>query len=296
MKEKNLDKRKQERNFNGLKDKIIFCLESKLVEFFNIYQLQIKKKVNMKTNFKELLEAGVHFGHLKKKWNPKMSPYVFMEKNKIHIIDLNKTISKLEEACRSLKQIAKSGKKILFVATKKQAKSIVAESAKSLNMPYITERWPGGLLTNFSTIRKSIKKMNSIDAMKEDGTFDTLSKREKLQIERTREKLELNFGSIENMNRIPEAIFVVDINKEHIAVAEANKLGMRSYAMVDTNTNPKLVNFPIPANDDSTKSISKIMQIISESVAEGLSERSKTIEEKAKIKQEKAKEILNKDK
>jgi len=249
----------------------------------------------MKTNFKELLEAGVHFGHLKKKWNPKMSPYVFMEKNKIHIIDLNKTISKLEEACRSLKQIAKSGKKILFVATKKQAKSIVAESAKSLNMPYITERWPGGLLTNFSTIRKSIKKMNSIDTMKEDGTFDTLSKREKLQIERTREKLELNFGSIENMNRIPEAIFVVDINKEHIAIAEANKLGMRSYAMVDTNTNPKLVNFPIPANDDSTKSISKIMQIISEAIAEGLSERSKTIEENAKIKQEKAKEILNKD-
>tara|TARA_B100001115_G_scaffold174895_1_gene160378 strand:- start:137 stop:889 length:753 start_codon:yes stop_codon:yes gene_type:complete len=249
----------------------------------------------MKTNFKELLEAGVHFGHLKKKWNPKMSPYVFMEKNKIHIIDLNKTISKLDEACRSLKQIAKSGKKILFVATKKQAKTIVAESAKSLNMPYITERWPGGLLTNFSTIRKSIKKMNSIDTMKEDGTFDTLSKREKLQIERTREKLELNFGSIENMNRIPEAIFVVDINKEHIAVAEANKLGMRSYAMVDTNTNPKLVNFPIPANDDSTKSISKIMQIISEAIAEGLSERSKTIEENAKIKQEKAKEILNKD-
>ena len=249
----------------------------------------------MKTNFKELLEAGVHFGHLKKKWNPKMSPYVFMEKNKIHIIDLNKTISKLDEACRSLKQIAKSGKKILFVATKKQAKSIVAESAKSLNMPYITERWPGGLLTNFSTIRKSIKKMNSIDTMKEDGTFDTLSKREKLQIERTREKLELNFGSIENMNRIPEAIFVVDINKEHIAIAEANKLGMRSYAMVDTNTNPKLVDFPIPANDDSTKSISKIMQIISEAIAEGLSERSKTIEENAKIKQEKAKEILNKD-
>ena len=249
----------------------------------------------MKTNFKELLEAGVHFGHLKKKWNPKMAPYVFMEKNKIHIIDLNKTISKLEEACRSLKQIAKSGKKILFVATKKQAKSIVADSAKSLNMPYITERWPGGLLTNFSTIRKSIKKMNSIDNMKQDGTFDTLSKREKLQIERTREKLELNFGSIENMNRIPEAIFVVDINKEHIAVAEANKLGMRSYAMVDTNTNPKLINFPIPANDDSTKSISKIMEIISNAVAEGLSERSKTIEENAKIKQEKAKEILNKD-
>ncbi len=245
----------------------------------------------MKANFKELLEAGVHFGHLKKKWNPKMSPYVFMEKNKIHIIDLNKTIFKLEEACRSLKQIAKSGKKILFVATKKQAKSIVAESAKSLNMPYITERWPGGLLTNFSTIRKSVKKMISIDNMKADGTFDTLSKREKLQIDRTRQKLELNFGSIENMNRIPEAIFVVDINKEHIAVAEANKLGMRSYALVDTNTNPKLVNFPIPANDDSTKSIAKIVEIVTKAVSEGLNERSKSIEEKAKIKQEKAKEI-----
>ncbi len=250
----------------------------------------------MKANFKELLEAGVHFGHLKKKWNPKMSPYVFMEKNKIHIIDLNKTIFKLEEACRSLKQIAKSGKKILFVATKKQAKSIVAESAKALNMPYITERWPGGLLTNFSTIRKSVKKMISIDNMKADGTFDTLSKREKLQIDRTRQKLELNFGSIENMNRIPEAIFVVDINKEHIAVAEANKLGMRSFALVDTNTNPKLVNFPIPANDDSTKSIAKIVEIVTKAVSEGLSERSKSIEEKAKIKQEKAKEILKKDK
>ena len=249
----------------------------------------------MKTNFNELLQSGVHFGHLKKKWNPKMAPYVFMEKNKIHIIDLNKTIAKLEEASRALKQIAKSGKKILFVATKKQAKSIVAEKAKSLNMPYITERWPGGLLTNFATIRKSVKKMNSIDNMKSDGTFDTLSKREKLQIERTRQKLELNFGSIENMNRIPEAIFVVDINKEHIAVAEANKLGMRSFAMVDTNTNPKLVNFPIPANDDSTKSISKIMEIVSNAVSEGLSERSKNIEEKVKIKQEKAKEILKKE-
>ena len=249
----------------------------------------------MKTNFKELLEAGVHFGHLKKKWNPNMSPYVFMERNKIHIIDLNKTISKLEEACRALKQIAKSGKKILFVATKKQAKSIVSELSQSVNMPYITERWPGGLLTNFSTIRKSVKKMNSIDSMKEDGSFDTLSKREKLQINRTREKLETNFGSIENMNRIPEAIFVVDINKEHIAVAEANKLGMRSFAMVDTNTNPKLVNFPIPSNDDSTKSISKIMEIVTASVAEGLSERSKYMEEKVKIKQEKAKEILKKD-
>ena len=189
-----------------------------------------------RTNFKELLEAGVHFGHLKKKYNPAMSPYVFMEKNGIHIIDLNKTVAMIESAAAALKQIAKSGKKILFVATKKQAKNIVAETAKELNMPYITERWPGGLLTNFATIRKSIKKMDSIDKMKVDGTFDTLSKRERLQISRTREKLELNFGSIVKMNRMPEAIFVVDINKEHIAVKESQKLGIRSFAITDTNT------------------------------------------------------------
>ena len=249
-----------------------------------------------KIEIKPLLEAGVHFGHLTRKWNPNMAPYIFMEKNGIHILNLYKTASKLEECSEALKKIASSGRKILFVATKKQAKDIVAKSASEVNMPYITERWPGGLLTNFSTIRKSVKKMISIDNMKADGTFDTLSKREKLQIDRTRQKLELNFGSIENMNRIPEAIFVVDINKEHIAVAEANKLGMRSFALVDTNTNPKLVNFPIPANDDSTKSIAKIVEIVTKAVSEGLSERSKSIEEKAKIKQEKAKEILKKDK
>ena len=198
-----------------------------------------------RTNFKELLEAGVHFGHLKKKYNPAMSPYVFMEKNGIHIIDLNKTVAMIESAAAALKQIAKSGKKILFVATKKQAKNIVAETAKELNMPYITERWPGGLLTNFATIRKSIKKMDSIDKMKVDGTFDTLSKRERLQISRTREKLELNFGSIVKMNRMPEAIFVVDINKEHIAVKESQKLGIRSFAITDTNTNPSFVHLSL---------------------------------------------------
>ncbi len=243
-------------------------------------------------NFKELLDAGVHFGHLKKKWNPAMSPYVFMEKNGIHIIDLNKTVSLLEESSAALKQIAKSGKKILFVATKKQAKGIVSETAKKLNMPYITERWPGGLLTNFSTIRKSVKKMDSIDKMKSDGTFDTLSKRERLQISRTRDKLELNFGSIVNMNRMPEAIFIVDINKEHIAVSEANKLGIRTFAMVDTNTNPNLVNFPIPSNDDATKSIESIMGVIETAVLEGLNERGKEIEKKAIEKQKKAQKIV----
>ena len=192
-----------------------------------------------KKNFKDLLESGGHFGHLKKKYNPAMAPYIFMELSGIHIIDLNKTIAMLDDASAALKQIAKSGKKILFVATKKQAKGILAETAKSLNMPYITERWPGGLLTNFSTIRKSIKKMQSIDKMMEDGTVDTLSKRERLQISRQRSKLELNFGSIVKMTRMPEAIFIVDTNKEHIAVAEAKKLGIRSFAMNDTNTNPK---------------------------------------------------------
>ena len=213
-----------------------------------------------RTNFKELLESGVHFGHLKKKYNPAMAPYVFMERNGIHIIDLNKTVAMIEDAAAALKQIAKSGKKFLFVATKKQAKSIVSETALSLNMPYITERWPGGLLTNFSTIRKSIKKMQTIDKMKEDGTFATLSKRERLQIDRQRAKLELNLGSIVKMNRMPEAIFVVDINKERIAVSEANHLGIRSFAMTDTNTNPKLIDFPIPSNDDASKSIVSFCQ------------------------------------
>ena len=246
-----------------------------------------------RTNFKELLEAGVHFGHLKKKWNPGMAPYVFMERNGIHIIDLNKTVSMLDQAAAAMKQIARSGKNILFVATKKQAKSIVSEYAKSINMPYITERWPGGLLTNFSTIRKSIKKMDSIDKMGEDGTLATLSKRERLQISRTREKLEKNLGSISKMNRMPSAIFIVDIIKEHIAVSEAAKLGIPTFAMVDTNSNPNNVSFPIPSNDDSSKSIRKILEVVTEAVKEGLSDREHANTEKAK---EKAKEKAEQEK
>ena len=244
-----------------------------------------------RTNFKELLQAGVHFGHLKKKYNPAMAPYVFMEQNGIHIIDLNKTVAMLDEAAAAMKQIAKSGKKILFVATKKQAKSIVAEAAKKLDMPYITERWPGGLLTNFSTIRKSIKKMDGIDKMKIDGTFDTLSKRERLQIDRTREKLEINLGSIVKMNRMPAAIFIIDINKEHIALKESAKLGIRSFALTDTNTNPSLVNFPIPGNDDASKSITHIVEVVTKAISEGLSERSEEQDKKALEKQKKAKKI-----
>ena len=237
-----------------------------------------------RTNFKDLLEAGVHFGHLKKKWNPGMAPYVFMERNGIHIIDLNKTVSMLDEAAAAMKQIVKSGRNILFVATKKQAKNIVAEYAASVNMPYITERWPGGLLTNFSTIRKSIKKMETIDKMGTDGTLDTLSKRERLQISRTREKLERNLGSISKMNRMPSAIFIVDINKEHIAVSESAKLGIPTIAMVDTNSDPNLISYPIPSNDDSSKSIRKILQTVTQAVKEGLSDRDQLIAEKAKNK------------
>ena len=239
-----------------------------------------------RTNFKELLEAGVHFGHLKKKWNPGMTPYVFMERNGIHIIDLNKTVSMLDEAAAAMKQIVKSGRNILFVATKKQAKNIVAEYAQSVNMPYITERWPGGLLTNFSTIRKSIKKMEIIDKMGVDGTLETLSKRERLQISRTREKLERNLGSIAKMNRMPSAIFIVDINKEHIAVAESSKLGIPTIAMVDTNSNPNLISYPIPSNDDSSKSIRKIIETVIDAVKEGLADRDQAMAEKAKQKEE----------
>jgi len=244
-----------------------------------------------RTNFKELLEAGVHFGHLKKKYNPAMAPYIFMERNGIHIIDLNKTVAMIEDAAAAMKQIAKSGKKILFVATKKQAKGLLAETAKELNMPYISERWPGGLLTNFATIRKSIKKMQTIDKMKEDGTFDSLSKRERLQIDRQRAKLELNLGSIVKMTRMPEAIFVVDTNKEKIAVTEANHLGIRSFAMSDTNTNPKLINFPIPSNDDASKSIECILLIIKNAIAEGLQERLAEQDARNHEKKEKAKQI-----
>ena len=244
-----------------------------------------------RTNFKELLEAGVHFGHLKKKYNPAMAPYIFMERNGLHIIDLNKTVAMIEDAASAMKQIAKSGKKILFVATKKQAKDVIAQTAEALNMPYITERWPGGLLTNFATIRKSIKKMQTIDKMKEDGTFDSLSKRERLQIDRQRAKLELNLGSIVKMTRMPEAIFVIDTNKESIAIAEANQLGIRTFAMTDTNTNPRVIDFPIPANDDASKSIECIVAIVKKAIAEGLEERGAEQEVKDEEKKEKAKQI-----
>jgi len=226
-----------------------------------------------KVTFEQLLEAGVHFGHLRRKWNPAMAPYIFMEKNGIHIIDLHKTMAKLEEVSNVVKQIAKSGRKILFVATKKQAKEIVAEKVSNINMPYVTERWPGGLLTNFPTIRKAVKKMTSIDKMLNDGTFDNLSKRERLQINRQRAKLEKNLGSISDLNRLPAALFIVDISKEHIAVREARRLGIPIIAMVDTNSDPNLVDFPIPANDDASNSIALIMDIIINAIKEGFEER-----------------------
>ena len=222
---------------------------------------------------KEFLDSGVHFGHLTRKWNPAMAPYIFMERNGIHIIDLHKTVAKLETANNALQKIAASGKKILFVATKKQAKDVVAEVAGNLNMPYITERWPGGMLTNFVTIRKAIKKMTNIDKMKTDGTFDTLSKREKLQVDRQRAKLEKNLGSIADMSRIPGALFVVDVNREHIAVAEAHKLNIPVFAIVDTNSNPNDVDYAIPANDDASKAIAKVLEYVQASVKQGLSER-----------------------
>ncbi len=225
-----------------------------------------------KVDFKQLLEAGVHFGHLKRKWNPKMAPYIFMEQNGIHIIDLYKTMVKLDEAAAAAKQIAKSGRQILFVATKKQAKEIVEEKVKPTGMPYITERWSGGMLTNFRTVRKAIKKMKAIDNMAVDGTFEKLSKRERLQIMRERAKLEKNLGSIVDMKRVPSAIFVVDVTKEKIAVAEAKKLGLPIIAMVDTNSDPS-VDFPIPANDDASKSIAIIVDTITQAVTEGLNEQ-----------------------
>lgn len=234
-----------------------------------------------RTNFDELLQAGVHFGHLRRKWNPNMAPYIFDEKKGIHIIDLNKTVVKLDEAANAVKQIARSGKKIMFVATKKQAKDIVAEKVKEVNMPYVTERWSGGMLTNFATIRKAIRKMSQIDKMETDGTFETLSKRERLQISRQRAKLEKNLGSIADLTRLPAAIFIVDILKEHIALAEAKKLGIPTFAMVDTNSDPRSVDFAIPSNDDASKSIAKIMDVVCGAVAEGLSERKTDKEKKA---------------
>lgn len=226
-----------------------------------------------RVNFDQLLEAGVHFGHLKRKWNPAMAPYIFMERNGIHVIDLHKTVAKVDEAAEVLKNLARSGKKILFVATKKQAKQIVADNASSVGMPYVIERWPGGMLTNFPTIRKAIKKMNTIDKMAKDGTFDNLSKREKLQITRQRAKLEKTLGSIVDLTRLPSALFVVDVMKEHIAVREANRLGIPVFGMVDTNSNPNNINFVIPANDDATKSVEVILGAVCEAINEGLQER-----------------------
>ena len=227
---------------------------------------------------KELLDAGVHFGHLTRKWNPNMAPYIYMERNGIHVINLYKTAAKIEEAAEALKKIVASGKKVLFVATKKQAKDVVAEKATSVKMPYITERWPGGMLTNFVTIRKAVKKMSSIDKMKKDGTFDTVSKREKLHVEGLREKLEKNLGSIADMSRLPGALFVVDTLREHIAVKEAQRLNIPIFAMVDTNSDPREVDFAIPANDDASKSIDKVLSYITEAVNEGLANRTATAE------------------
>ena len=228
-----------------------------------------------KTEVNDLLNAGVHFGHLTRKWNPNMAPYIYMERNGIHIINLYKTVAKIEETNSALRKIAASGRKILFVATKKQAKDIVAEKAKSVNMPYITERWPGGMLTNFVTIRKAVKKMGAIDRMKKDGTFETLSKKERLQVERLRGKLEKNLGSISDMTRLPGAIFIVDTTREHIAVKEAQKLKIPIFAMVDTNSDPRNIDFVIPSNDDASKSIDKILDLVTGAVKEGLSEREK---------------------
>ena len=220
--------------------------------------------------FEQLLEAGCHFGHLKRKWNPAMAPYIFMERNGIHIIDLYKTVAKVEEAAAALKSIAKSGKKVLFVATKKQAKQVIADKANSVGMPYVIERWPGGMLTNFTTIRKAVKKMTAIDKMIKDGTFDNLSKREKLQVTRQRAKLEKTLGSIADLNRLPAALFVVDVLKERIAVAEANRLGIPVFAMVDTNSDPSNVDFVIPANDDASKSIEIILDTVCSAMSEGI--------------------------
>ena len=241
------------------------------------------------TTVKDLLSAGVHFGHLTRKWNPNMAPYIYMERNGIHIISLYKTVAKIEEASAALAKIASSGRKILFVATKKQAKDIVSECAKKVNMPFITERWPGGMLTNFITIRRAVKKMAAIDRMKKDGTFETLSKKEKLQVDRLRAKLEKNLGSISEMTRLPGALFVVDIKREHIAIKEAQKLKIPIFAMVDTNSDPREVNYVIPANDDATKSIDKILTLVVDAVGEGLKERKNEKEAQEQEKQAKEK-------
>lgn len=252
-----------------------------------------------RTNFEELLDAGVHFGHLRRKWNPNMAPYIFMERNGIHIIDLYKTAAKIEEAASAIKQITRSGKKILFVATKKQAKEIVSEKVKRVGMPYVTERWPGGMLTNFATIRKAVRKMASIDKMMEENSFVNISKRERLQIGRERAKLEKQLGSISDLNRLPSAIFVVDILKEHIAIAEARKLNIPTFAIVDTNSDPKKVDFPIPANDDASKSISLIIEIMVQAIEEGMMERKEDKDKRAKeeeLEKEEARKIKTRTK
>lgn len=238
-----------------------------------------------KVSVQQLLDAGVHFGHLRRKWNPQMAPYIFMEKNGIHIIDLNKTREKLDDASRRLQAIARSGKKILFVGTKKQAKEIIAEKATGVNMPFITERWPGGMLTNFVTIRKTVKKMSQLENMTKDGTIQTMSKKERLVIARTRAKLEKDFGPIADLNRLPAALFIVDIKREHIAVAEAKRLNIPTFGIVDTNSNPNDVDFPIPANDDASESVSLILDVVCNAIAEGLRERKS---EKASEKKEEA--------
>jgi len=250
--------------------------------------MERKLKKMTKIEIKPLLEAGVHFGHLTRKWNPNMAPYIFMEKNGIHIINLYKTASKIEECAQALNKIALSGRKILFVATKKQAKEIVAKAASDVKMPYITERWPGGMLTNFVTIRKAVKKMSAIDRTKQDGTFETLSKKEKLQIDRLRAKLEKNLGSISEMTRLPGALFVVDIRREHIAVREAQKLNIPIFAMVDTNCDPREVDYAIPSNDDASKSIDLILSHVSNAINSGLSERQKEKDAEEIIKEKEA--------
>jgi len=234
-----------------------------------------------RTTHDELMDAGVHFGHLTRKWDPKMAKYIFMERNGIHIIDLNKTLSKLEEAASAIKQIVKSGRKILFVATKKQAKEIIAEQAKAVNMPFVTERWLGGMLTNFATVRKSIKKMSNIDRMQKDGTYAVLSKKEKLMLQRERVKLETLLGGIADLNRLPAALFIIDVKKEHIAVSEARKLNIPTFAMVDTNSDPSNIDFPIPSNDDATKSITLIAEIMTKAIKEGIEERKRDKDDEA---------------
>ena len=242
-----------------------------------------------RTNFDQLLQAGCHFGHLRRKWNPAMAPYIFMERNGIHIIDLNKTVAKVDEAAEALKQIAKQGKKVLFVATKKQAKDVVAEKAASVNMPYVIERWPGGMLTNFPTIRKAVKKMANIDKLMNDGTFSNLSKRELLQVTRQRAKLEKNLGSIADLSRLPSALFVVDVMKENIAVKEANRLGIPVFAIVDTNSDPKNIDYVIPANDDAKDSVDVILSACCAAIAEGIEERKvEKADEKAAAEQNEA--------